>query len=108
MRRFLPGLSLSIAFVAGCVAAQLSQLVIPPARANHPVPRWEYHCVKGLGGDERENTAVLSSIGAQGWELVTILPGGFSLMACFKRPYFPPPASLPGPANSTIPTPSPT
>jgi len=89
MRGFALGLSLSIAFILGCVAAPL---VVPPLRAqNEPPPaavaRWEYQCLPvsmaTLEAIERAQVQ-FNRLGAQGWELV--VADSQSVLACFKRP----------------------
>lgn len=90
MRQFFLGLSISIAFVAGCVASQLTQLVVPPARAGTPAQRWEYFCQNDIGRPWKpEDMAKLNSIGKEGWELVQQLVGTQGSQGdvyCFKRP----------------------
>lgn len=82
MKGFALGLSISLAFILGCVSAPL---IVPRLSAQNPpnTTRWEYHCENisgGFGalGNMRE---FLEEYGAEGWELVTIDP-----YACMKRP----------------------
>ena len=89
MRQFLLGLTISIAFIAGCVASQLAQIVIPPARAGAPTQRWEYFCERDTDGPwTPEGIAKLNSAGREGWEFVQQLAGsgGIRDVYCFKRP----------------------
>lgn len=111
MRQFLLGLSVSIAFVAGSVAAHYSQLLIPPAHANTRTAKWQYYCLSIDREDLGAFSAVLNRLGGEGWELVS-----FSAMrdvakapVCLKRAYegAPPststPAMQPGPVTSPSP-----
>ena len=82
-KSFLMGLSLSVAFVAGCVA-QSVMAPIPPARAGADVQRWEYLCIDESGGEEVTEQA--NRAGAQGWELVAAGKNTRDISWCFKRP----------------------
>lgn len=85
MRQFMYGLSVSLAFIAGCVASQLSHFVVPPARAGTSVQRWEYFCVGQLGNHANDDVkAKLNALGQEGWELVLYESNYHNL--CFKRP----------------------
>jgi hypothetical protein len=76
-----------IAFVAGCGGSQVARWVVPVARANTPVQRWEYDC-----RDARQDiTAMSNEMGKQGWELAAAaqVPHPFSsvwTVWCYKRP----------------------
>lgn len=76
-------------FIAGCGAAVVAPLVIPPAHAQ-TTQRWEVHCVF-LPQTISENRQLAglndagNAAGREGWELVTVDRGGSSTM-CFKRP----------------------
>lgn len=93
MRGFLVGLSFSLVFVLGFLAAQL----VPSAQAarekrDHveapalvaPTPTWEYICYRAeLTLDLLE---VANQAGEQGWEMVgTDGQGARSPVWCFKR-----------------------
>jgi len=80
MRSFFLGLSISVAFVAGCVA---SQFIVPPARAGTNPMRWEYACPIDTSPAWNDSSIALANrMGAEGWELVTAA----SKALCFKRP----------------------
>jgi hypothetical protein len=85
MRQFLLGLSISVAFILGCVTAQhVPGVAMPSASATtsaYTGQRWEYIC-ETIGGSVRGATDVLNQFGAEGWELATPVDG----VACFKRP----------------------
>jgi hypothetical protein len=91
MRQFLLGLSISIAFILGCVTAQhVPGVAMPPASAStstatYTGQRWEYVCDK-LNTSEfsvDNMTETLNRFGAGGWEL-TPTPGGVGML-CFQR-----------------------
>lgn len=84
MRSFLLGLSLSAAFIVGCV---VRPLVIPPALADPAVKRWDYYCFDELTSAEVQGRA--KQAGREGWELVAagaVGTLGFRPVWCFKRP----------------------
>lgn len=78
-------LVLIVGFIAGCGAAVVAPLIIPPAHAQ-TTQRWEVHCVIGsrrsMDGWASDMTSVGTRAGAQGWELVEVEGAGI----CFKRP----------------------
>lgn len=88
MRGFLTGLSVSLAFIIGCVAGS-SQFVVPKAHAEgeHVVveQRWAYFCF-----DENNVDAVnfkANAAGARGWELVAASPRNDGVAVwCFRQP----------------------
>ena len=81
-------LAAGVVFVIGCVAGgAASQMVVPKARANSSAPRWEYNCFDAEITDNFDLPVdELNKAGAQGWELVSMVPrrGGYGY--CFKRP----------------------
>lgn len=84
MKGFALGLSLSLAFILGCVSAPF---IVRPLSAQNPVgtTRWEVQCagISALNVDGKL-TELGTQAGLEGWELVTVLDG--RLVACFKRP----------------------
>jgi len=63
---------IAIVFLIGCATGGVaSQLVVPPARAGTNPTRWEYLCSMQ---EEGNMTAELNHEGAQGWELVSVVP----------------------------------
>ncbi len=80
MRNFLLGLSFSLVFVAGCVAAQF---IVPPVRAGTTPQKWEYICLGGGPGEQvnEELMKTFNDSGAQGWEMFASWNAN-----CFKRP----------------------
>lgn len=81
MRGLVVGLSVSGAFVAGCVAAQF---MVPPARAAG-VQKWDYFCFEEA--DAVAVTRKAKKAGTEGWEMVAVDTGGnMDSTWCFKRP----------------------
>jgi len=79
MKGFALGLSISLAFILGCVSAPL---IVPRLSAQNPpnTPRWENYCdTAGTRGSMRE---LLARTGPEGWELAAVDGALF----CFKRP----------------------
>ena len=75
---FWLGLSLSVAFVIGCVAAPL---VIPPLSAQQAGgQRWQYFCFNERSAEDV--TPLANRAGRDGWEMVA---AGLEAW-CFKRP----------------------
>jgi hypothetical protein len=92
MRQFLLGLSISIAFIVGCVTAQhVPGVAMPSASASttaYTGQRWEYSCEKmelaaTTKGYFEKLTSLLNDQGAAGWE---VLPFDYAGYFCFKRP----------------------
>ncbi len=84
MKQFVLGLSVSVAFVVGCVTATVAQsTAVPEANAAAAGgQRWEYICRQPGGGLQRQFdkiAAEMNEFGAQGWEAI-------SHDYCFKRP----------------------
>jgi len=81
---------IAIVFVVGCATGGVAaQLVVPPVRAGTSPTRWEYQCTEAERRPE-EITGTLNKLGAQGWELVSAAPRGYSgavtgYMLCAKR-----------------------
>lgn len=84
MRQFLLGLSLSIAFILGCVTAQhVPGLAAVPSASAYAGQQWEYTCEKSptlLINDKF--TSFLNERGGAGWELLPVTLGD---SLCFKR-----------------------
>ena len=86
MRGFIFGLSISIAFVAGCVAASM-QLVVPPARAGTRPVAWEYLCPRNASPAWRDEAAgFMNQMGQEGWEAFAAVGKNGPDLMCFKRP----------------------
>jgi hypothetical protein len=99
-------LALATAFVLGCTVAAVVPSLLRSAHADTPAPRqqWEQLCVPAEDGANNnaknvKNTVfawlntptgwnkLLTSYGAQGWELVGVIGDQVSIGAvCFKRP----------------------
>jgi hypothetical protein len=80
-------LLLAAAVVVGCAASPaVSQLVVPPARAQGPVQKWEYLCERM----DEQITPTANKLGQQGWDLAAAAGYGASatgqMVWCFKRP----------------------
>jgi len=58
------------------------RLIVPSARADSGVQRWEYTC-KQEGGRAPEVTDMANRLGAQGWQLV--VNESVAGIWCFKR-----------------------
>jgi|GEM_PF-1522859 len=91
MHRLPRTVLLLLTFLLGCGASQVAaHYFVPPARADVPTTRWEYHCVEAT-----ENiTHMANQYGQQGWELTAAAGAGWgqglmadhTLVWCFKRP----------------------
>lgn len=91
MRQFLLGLSISIAFIVGCVTAQhVPDVAMPSATASTSTSTlastgqgWEYTC-EALPVRTDRFVAMLNDQGTAGWEVIPFdFAGG---RVCFKRP----------------------
>jgi predicted secreted Zn-dependent protease len=85
MRRFLIGLSISLAFIVGCVAGS-SRYGVPRAEAAAVVEqRWSYFCFEASTVDDvhfKSNAA-----GMRGWEMVSSATNGSGqIIWCFRQP----------------------
>jgi hypothetical protein len=82
MRGFALGLSFSIAFIIGCMARPY---VVPPARANQQVQKWEYFCF--IEGGELDVQRKANKAGKRGWEMASVAAASNAVGNwCFKRP----------------------
>lgn len=87
MRRTLLGLTLFVAFAAGCVAGSSKDVFVAPARAGHEVveQRWAYFCFQD-GNAEQVNYKA-NAAGARGWEMVAAAPSDSGApIWCFRQP----------------------
>ena len=85
MRGFLIGLSLSLAFIVGCVASS-TRYGVPRAEAAAVVEqRWSYFCFEAANVDDVNFKA--NAAGMRGWDLVTSTtnPNG-QMVWCFRQP----------------------
>jgi len=85
MRGFLIGLSVSLAFIVGCVAGS-SRYGVPKAEAAAVVEqRWSYFCFEATGVDDVSFKA--NAAGMRGWEMAsaTTAEGGQTIW-CFRQP----------------------
>jgi hypothetical protein len=65
---------LGIVFIVGCaMGGAAAQLVVPPVRAGSSPTRWEYQCALAEA-DAAGVTSALNKLGAEGWELVGLVP----------------------------------
>ena len=64
MRGFWLGLSLSVAFILGCVSAPM---IVPQTRAQQEATRWVYLCFGAEAATEVQERA--NEVGARGWEM---------------------------------------
>ena len=85
MRGFLIGSSLSLAFIAGCVASS-TRYGVPKAEAAAVVEqRWSYFCFEATSVDDLSFKA--NAAGLRGWDLATntVKPDGGTI-SCFRQP----------------------
>ncbi len=86
MRGFLIGLSISLAFIVGCVASS-TRYGVPKAEAAAVVEqRWSYFCFEAANVDDVNFKA--NAAGMRGWELsaATTNPGHEQMVWCFRQP----------------------
>lgn len=87
MRDFVLGLSVSIAFIVGCLVGGSSpQTAVPNAAAEPDGPRrYEYKCTneETLGADDFAKR--LNREGAEGWDLEGSFEGPLGNTMCFSR-----------------------
>ena len=85
MRGFLIGLSVSLAFIVGCVAGS-SRYGVPRAEAAAVVEqRWSYFCFDAATTDDVNFKA--NAAGLRGWDLVTSSTNSSgSTVWCFRQP----------------------
>jgi hypothetical protein len=85
MRGFLLGVSISIAFVVGCVAGS-SEFVVPRAEAAHVTEqRWAYFCFGADSVDDVHFKA--NAAGMRGWEMVAAATNSDGTpIWCFRQP----------------------
>jgi hypothetical protein len=97
MRRSVLILSLTIAFLVGCVATMAARdFVVPPARAGTDPMKWEGMCAfwsdVGIENPSEHASAKgwnskLAEFGGQGWEPFAVeWEHGSMVSVCFKRP----------------------
>lgn len=92
------GLGVVLAHSAPSLQAQpatetQSSVTVPPRTASldhrHPPNTMEYTCTTIPDAGDRDDGAMtrrLNEFGREGWNLVTLLPRGIGVQACFKRP----------------------
>ena len=86
MRGFLIGLSISLAFIVGCVASS-TRYGVPKAEAAAVVEqRWSYFCFEASSVDDVSFKA--NAAGMRGWEMVagTPNPANDQMVWCFRQP----------------------
>ena len=78
----------------GCAGTtEVVPLAVPPARGVAPTQKWEYVCrkLRTTDTDLEALSTDLNSFGAEGWELVTVVPETRTIWStsyqgvCFKR-----------------------
>jgi hypothetical protein len=95
MRDFILGLSVSAAFIIGCLAGgATSSTTMPSAQAavaNADGPRYEYKCVHTVSnnaGAERQATELterLDALGTEGWKFESFMGPGYFYCATRER-----------------------
>jgi hypothetical protein len=93
MRNLILGLSLSVAFIVGCLAGPaVRPNVVGTAHANKNRPKWEYTCfqydfhderVDGIDGGKIKKQS--NKAGQFGWEMVSGIIWNDVTIWCFKR-----------------------
>jgi hypothetical protein len=85
MRGFLIGMSISLAFIVGCVASS-TRYGVPRAEAAAVVEqRWSYFCFEASTVDDVHYKA--NAAGLRGWELVTSSTNADGqIIWCFRQP----------------------
>jgi hypothetical protein len=86
MRGFLIGLSISLAFIVGCVASS-TRYGVPKAEAAAVVEqRWSYFCFEGNSVDDVSFKA--NAAGMRGWEMAgaTTNTSNGQMVWCFRQP----------------------
>lgn len=77
------------AFVAGCAGSQAARVLVPVARADAPLQRWEYACRE----QNTHVTEMANEFARGGWEMVAAAGAGSGgdvlgsqhMIWCFKR-----------------------
>jgi hypothetical protein len=94
-------LLLVVAFLGGCEASRVANVVVPTAHAAEPNQRFEYYCLDR----KRGITDAANTFGREGWRLVAAAGAGWGtglasdhrLVWCFEHPLegasAPPPVS---------------
>jgi hypothetical protein len=86
MRGFLIGLSISLAFIVGCVASS-TRYGVPKAEAAAVVEqRWSYFCFEASSVEDVSFKA--NAAGMRGWEMVAATPNAANaqMVWCFRQP----------------------
>lgn len=85
LRKVLLGVSVSSAFVIGCVAGA-ARSTVPKAEAAYVIEqRWEYFCFAEERAERVQEKA--NAAGARGWEMVAAAPGEDGKPVwCFRLP----------------------
>ena len=86
MRGFLLGLSISLAFIVGCVAGSNKRWGEPRAEAAAVIEqRWAYFCFEANSVDDVHFKA--NAAGLRGWDLVTSSTNANgAVIWCFRQP----------------------
>jgi len=86
MRGFLIGLSISVAFIVGCVASSTRFGVSRAEAAAVVEQRWSYFCFQASSVDDVSFKA--NAAGMRGWEMVTATPNSANdqMVWCFRQP----------------------
>ncbi len=86
MRGFLLGLSISLAFIVGCVTASTHYGGVPRAEAAAVVEqRWSYFCFEASTVDDV--TFKANAAGLRGWEMVSSSTNANGqIIWCFRQP----------------------
>ena len=87
MKRLVIALSLTVAFLVGCLTATVaSNFVVPPIKAGTNPQKWEYTCFRKYADLLDETKSLSDKLGSQGWEMSSTAGGPFGVVYCFKRP----------------------
>lgn len=84
MRGFLIGLSISLAFIVGCVAGS-TRYGVPKAEAAVVEQRWSYFCFEASKVDDVSFKA--NAAGMRGWEMASATTNAEDqTIWCFRQP----------------------
>ncbi len=91
MKNFTFTLFIVCAFLTGCFASKIVDVVIPSLEANQStIQKWEYKYVTfgsaWTGINKEKLNTELNKLGSEGWELETSTGSTKVLTLCFKRP----------------------
>jgi len=84
MRGFLIGLSVSLAFILGCVASSTRFGVAKAEAAAVSEQRWSYLCFEAASVEDVNSKA--NAAGMRGWQMVASSNSDNGMVWCFRQP----------------------